>query len=250
VQQDVQAAGWAGDHVSLGGLVRAHRGRLRLTQEELAERAGLSERTLRNLEGDRIRRPYPDTIRRLADALELTGRHRDQFEAAARGATLGLRPEGMVPSLLPPSVTDFTGRDQEVANVLELLTIDGPEEAVHAVVVSAVAGKPGIGKTTWPSTSAIGYAASSRTVSCMSTCRAPRRAHWSRTRFWPGSSGPWGWTGAAFLTTSKSGPSAIGRWWPTGGCWWCWTTPPAKPRSGPCYQAARPAGCWLPVGPA
>jgi tetratricopeptide (TPR) repeat protein/transcriptional regulator with XRE-family HTH domain len=148
VQQDVQAAGWAGDHVSLGGLVRAHRGRLRLTQEELAERAGLSERTLRNLEGDRIRRPYPDTIRRLADALELTGRHRDQFEAAARGATLGLRPEGMVPSLLPPSVTDFTGRDEEVANVLELLTIDGPEEAVHAVVVSAVAGRPGIGKTT------------------------------------------------------------------------------------------------------
>jgi hypothetical protein len=114
----------------------------------LAERAGLSERTLRNLEGGRIHRPYPDTIRRLADALELTGRHRDQFEAAARGATLGLRPEGMVPSLLPPSVTDFTGRDEEVANVLELLTIDGPEEAVHAVVVSAVAGKPGIGKTT------------------------------------------------------------------------------------------------------
>jgi transcriptional regulator with XRE-family HTH domain len=141
VQQEVQAAGWAGDHVSLGGLVRAHRGRLRLTQEELAERAGLSERTLRNLEGGRIHRPYPDTIRRLADALELTGRHRDQFEAAARGATLGLRPEGMVPSLLPPSVTDFTGRDQEVANVLELLTIDGPEEAVHAVVVSAVAGQ-------------------------------------------------------------------------------------------------------------
>jgi transcriptional regulator with XRE-family HTH domain len=177
VQQDVQAAGWAGDHVSLGGLVRAHRGRLRLTQEELAERAGLSERTLRNLEGDRIRRPYPDTIRRLADALELTGRHRDQFEAAARGATLGLRPEGMVPSLLPPSVTDFTGRDQEVANVLELLTIDGPEEAVHAVVVSAVAGQARDRQgQPWPSTSAIGYAASSRTVSCMSSLKERGRS--------------------------------------------------------------------------
>ena len=54
--------------------MRARRARLGLTQEELAERAGLSERTLRNLEGGRIRRPYPDTIRRLADALELTGR--------------------------------------------------------------------------------------------------------------------------------------------------------------------------------
>jgi transcriptional regulator with XRE-family HTH domain len=147
VQQEVQAAGWAGDHVSLGGLVRAHRGRLRLTQEELAERAGLSERTLRNLEGGRIHRPYPDTIRRLADALELTGRHRDQFQAAARGATPGLRPEGMVPSLLPPSVSDFTGREEEVADVLGLLATDGLEVA-KAVVISAVAGKPGIGKTT------------------------------------------------------------------------------------------------------
>ena len=136
------------DQVLLGGLVRARRARLGLTQEELAERAGLSERTLRNLEGGRIRRPYPDTIRRLVDALELTGRHRDQFQAAARGATAELGSEGSVPSLLPLSVTDFTGRDEEVAEVLGLLATDRPEEAVHAVVISAVAGKPGIGKTT------------------------------------------------------------------------------------------------------
>jgi DNA-binding XRE family transcriptional regulator len=70
VQHGVQAAGSAADQVSLGGLVRAHRRRLQLTQEEPAERAGLSERTLRNLEGDRIHRPYPDTIRRLVDALQ------------------------------------------------------------------------------------------------------------------------------------------------------------------------------------
>jgi transcriptional regulator with XRE-family HTH domain len=148
VQEDVGAAGSAPGQESLGRLVRAHRGRLRLTQEELAERAGLSERTLRNLEGGRIRRPYPDTIRRLADALQLAGRHRDQLEAAARGVAPEIAPEPTPPSLLPPSVTDFTGRDEEVANVLKLLTIDGPEEAVHAVVISAVAGKPGIGKST------------------------------------------------------------------------------------------------------
>jgi transcriptional regulator with XRE-family HTH domain len=134
--------------VLLGGLVRAHRARLRLTQEQLAERAGLSERTLRNLEGDRIRRPYPDTIRRLADALQLTGAHRDQLEAAARGVAPEVAPEPTVPSLLPPSVTDFTGREEEVAAVLGLLASDGVEEAAHAVVISAVAGKPGIGKTT------------------------------------------------------------------------------------------------------
>jgi DNA-binding XRE family transcriptional regulator len=41
------------DKASFGMLLRAHRTRLGLTQEELAERAGLSERTLRNLEGGR-----------------------------------------------------------------------------------------------------------------------------------------------------------------------------------------------------
>jgi tetratricopeptide (TPR) repeat protein len=148
VQQEVHGAGPTPDQVLLGGLVRAHRARLRLTQEQLAERAGLSERTLRNLEGDRIRRPYPDTIRRLADALQLTGAHRDQLEAAARGVAPEVAPEPTVPSLLPPSVTDFTGREEEVAAVLGLLASDGVEEAAHAVVISAVAGKPGIGKTT------------------------------------------------------------------------------------------------------
>ena len=135
------------DQEGFGRLLRAHRMRLPLTQEQLAERAGLSERTLRNLEAGRISRPYPDTIRRLADALELTGRHRHQLQAAARGVTPGLGPEGAVPCLLTPSVADFTGREAEVAAVLELLGVDGLQGA-NAVVVSAVAGKPGIGKTT------------------------------------------------------------------------------------------------------
>ena len=148
MQHGVQAAGSAADQVSLGGLVRAHRTRLGLTQEGLAERAGLSERTLRNLEGGRISRPYPDTIRRLADALELAGQRRDQFEATARGVTPELGAEGTGPNLLPPSVTDFTGRQEEIASVLGLLTADGLEEGTHAVVISAVAGKPGVGKTT------------------------------------------------------------------------------------------------------
>jgi tetratricopeptide (TPR) repeat protein/transcriptional regulator with XRE-family HTH domain len=147
VQRDADGAGPAAVPAPLGRLVRAHRARLGLTQEEVAQRAGLSERTLRNLEAGRISRPYPDTIRRLADALELTGRHRHQLEAAARGVGPGRGPEGAVPCLLPPSVTDFTGREAEVAEILELLATEGLDGA-NAVVVSAVAGKPGIGKTT------------------------------------------------------------------------------------------------------
>jgi tetratricopeptide (TPR) repeat protein/transcriptional regulator with XRE-family HTH domain len=147
VQRDGDGADPVAIQAPLGRLVRAHRARLGLTQEEVAQRAGLSERTLRNLEVGRSSRPYQDTIRRLADALELTGRHRHQLEAAARGVAPGLGPEGTVPCLLPPSVTDFTGREAEVAEVLELLATEGLDGA-NAVVVSAVAGKPGVGKTT------------------------------------------------------------------------------------------------------
>jgi tetratricopeptide (TPR) repeat protein len=52
-----------------------------------------------------------------------------------------------VPCLLPPSVIDVTGREAEVAAVLELLGVDGLQGA-KAVIISAVAGKPGVGKTT------------------------------------------------------------------------------------------------------
>jgi transcriptional regulator with XRE-family HTH domain len=148
VQQDGQAASSAADQVPLAALVREYRDLRGLTQEQLAGRAGLSERTVRNLERGRIRRPYPDTVRRLAEALELTGRHRDQLEAAARGLTWPLGREGTVPGLLPPSVSDFTGREEEAAAVLGLLAVDGRGQAAHAVVISAVAGKPGVGKTT------------------------------------------------------------------------------------------------------
>jgi transcriptional regulator with XRE-family HTH domain len=121
VQRDAEGADPAAVQAPLSRLARAHRARLGLTQEEVAHRAGVSERTLRNLEAGRSSRPYPNTIRRLADALELTGRQRDQFKAAAPGLTPGLGPEGPVPCLLPPSVADFTGREAEVAAVLELL---------------------------------------------------------------------------------------------------------------------------------
>jgi tetratricopeptide (TPR) repeat protein/transcriptional regulator with XRE-family HTH domain len=127
-----------------GTLLRAHRTRMHLTQEELAERASLSERTLRNLEGGRIQRPYAGTIRRLANALELSGGLRDEFEAAARGVPPGSMPDGPVPGLLPLTVPDFTGREEEVAHIHELLAASDPD----AVILSAVSGKPGIGKTT------------------------------------------------------------------------------------------------------
>jgi len=56
-----------------------------LSQEQLAARAGLSERTVRDLEADRVRSPRTDTVRLLADALQLTGPQRESWFTAARG---------------------------------------------------------------------------------------------------------------------------------------------------------------------
>src|SRR5262249_12434263 len=71
-------------HGSFGALLRARRHRALLSQEQLAARAKLSERTVRDLETGRVRSPRPDTARLLADALQLTGSEREGWFAVAR----------------------------------------------------------------------------------------------------------------------------------------------------------------------
>ena len=72
-------------HASVGALLRACRHRALLAQEQLAARAGLSERTVRDLEGGRVRSPRLDTVRLLTDALQLSGPQRESWFEAARG---------------------------------------------------------------------------------------------------------------------------------------------------------------------
>ena len=55
-----------------------------LTQEELAERAGLTVNAIGALERGERRRPYPHTVRVLGDALGLDDTERAELAAAAR----------------------------------------------------------------------------------------------------------------------------------------------------------------------
>ncbi|MEV7625123.1 tetratricopeptide repeat protein [Actinoplanes sp. NPDC089786] len=119
-----------------GRLVAQHRRRLVLTQEELASRTGLSVRTLRMLESGSGRIPRPSSVRLLADAFGLAGAEREKFVG------LALQPavEG-APAELPADVPAFVGRAGELDQLDQTLSGAGP------IVVSAVAGTAGIGKT-------------------------------------------------------------------------------------------------------
>jgi len=79
------ASTWRSPDGSFGALLRARRRQALLSQEHLAIRAGISERTVRDLEAGRVRSPRGDTVRLLADALQLKGPQRESWFAAARG---------------------------------------------------------------------------------------------------------------------------------------------------------------------
>src|SRR5947209_19657935 len=77
-------------------LLRRYRVEAGLTQEELAERAGLSARAVSDLERGVNRKPQLHTARQLAAALKLQGEERAAFTSAARS-----RAETVTPAAQP-----------------------------------------------------------------------------------------------------------------------------------------------------
>ncbi|GAB3860339.1 hypothetical protein GCM10028801_23020 [Nocardioides maradonensis] len=77
----------------LAGVLRSLRDDAAITQEELAERAGLSARTVSDIERGLRRRLYRDTAERLGSALGLTEERLEEFVELARGRTADLRRE-------------------------------------------------------------------------------------------------------------------------------------------------------------
>jgi predicted ATPase/transcriptional regulator with XRE-family HTH domain len=134
-----------------GELLRRHRGRARLTQEQVAERAQVSARTIRNLERGAPHAPRDDTLHLLAAALDLSAEERAAFVTAGHalralhvgdtppvsGGGSGLLPHS-VPLPLPP--TPLIGREQEQAQATAALTSG-------EVRLLTLVGAPGVGKT-------------------------------------------------------------------------------------------------------
>jgi predicted ATPase/class 3 adenylate cyclase/DNA-binding XRE family transcriptional regulator len=89
------------DPLRFGELLRRARLAAGLTQDELAERAGLSRRGIADLEGGARQTPRRDTVALLAVALGLAGEERAAFESAARRG-MG-RPAPAPSAASPPS---------------------------------------------------------------------------------------------------------------------------------------------------
>ncbi|RKT67698.1 tetratricopeptide repeat protein [Saccharothrix variisporea] len=128
----------------LGALVREWRTRALLTQEELADRAGLNVRTIRRLENGALRRPRSTSVRLLIEALALDRAEADLLTTAAAGRAPREPPSG-APRQLPAALAGFTGRDTQLRRLDGFLRAD-PDEA-DATAVVAIAGPAGVGKT-------------------------------------------------------------------------------------------------------
>lgn len=92
---------------SFGALLRHHRILAGMTQEALAERAGLSARAISDLERGLSRTPQAGTLDLLTEALQLSVEERAAFEAAARWEKL--HPPSDPTPLVPLSVTTWQG---------------------------------------------------------------------------------------------------------------------------------------------
>jgi transcriptional regulator with XRE-family HTH domain/tetratricopeptide (TPR) repeat protein len=132
---------------TFGEVLRQYRLAAGLTQEELAARSDLSVRAIRDLERDRTSRPYCRTVRLLADALELTDAERSGLYGLARDHGSAAVDGLAGPCQLPAEVAQFVGRDRELRALDELLDRACTRAAGGAVVVSAIVGTAGIGKT-------------------------------------------------------------------------------------------------------
>ena len=136
--------------LTFGMLLRRHRLAAGLTQEALAERAGLSTRGVQDLERGIRQAPRAETVRLLADALALDAAARAGLIAAAHpelaASALATPVFVRLPTLpIPPTV--LVGREQEVAAVcaqlrrpqVRLLTLTGPGGSGKTRLALAVA---------------------------------------------------------------------------------------------------------------
>jgi tetratricopeptide (TPR) repeat protein/transcriptional regulator with XRE-family HTH domain len=147
-----------------GRLLREIRESQGLTIENLAAASGVSVTTISTQERGLVSRPQRAIVRKLAGALDLSGDELADFEAASRrgrahsistperntadSEDAAVRPasvvaaaQGMATRALPYPIRSFTGRDEELSELVGALS-DADRSRIHVI-----RGMPGAGKT-------------------------------------------------------------------------------------------------------
>jgi transcriptional regulator with XRE-family HTH domain len=248
----------AESELSFAGLLRQLRAEAKLTQEELAEAAGLSTRSVSDLERGVSRVAHKDTAVLLAGALGLPGPVRELFVAAARGKApaaevLAARQEeapgafAAAAQSLPRDIAAFTGRQAELGQLMGALAAAAADGGV--VGIHAIDGMAGIGKTTFAVHGAHRLAGAFPDGQFF----LPLHAHTAGQRPVDPADAL-----ASLLLIAGVPAAAIppglaaraGRWrHQVAGKRFCCcsTTRPATSRSGRCCRAPRAAWCWSPA---
>jgi tetratricopeptide (TPR) repeat protein/transcriptional regulator with XRE-family HTH domain len=126
---------------SFAALLRTWRQRVPLSQEQLARRTGLAARTIRRLESQDLRRPRPQSVHALAEALRLSDEERALFVAALSGGGPVTAPTALpIPRQLPGDVVGFAGRAEHLRELDTCL-------AEPVTVIVTISGTAGVGKT-------------------------------------------------------------------------------------------------------
>src|SRR5579859_3465065 len=142
----------ATDHTTFAARLRRLRLAAGLTQERLAERAGLSARAVSDLERDSTRTPRLETASLLAEALGLNTEDRARLLAAARPeSTHTVTPVTVErPSLdVPRPLTPMIGRGHEVNDMVDLVVgkAYGARGGGSVSRLLTLTGPGGVGKT-------------------------------------------------------------------------------------------------------
>ncbi|HEY3675021.1 MAG TPA: helix-turn-helix domain-containing protein [Candidatus Tumulicola sp.] len=125
---------------AFGDLLRQHRVAAGLSQEQLAERSGLSPNGVSALERGVRQRAYRGTVSALADALGLSPERGHEFHAAARGPSdrINSGSRSSPVTNLVSQQSALIGRDRE---------IDDVDAAIATARCVTISGPGGIGKT-------------------------------------------------------------------------------------------------------